>query len=289
LDAIWHSSFGLDETLWSTPHAMLGWGFLLVSLGLVACRLALRAARPMRWYTALVLAWLVLAASASPFLGPLQGNNTPDRVRAVASIPALAAQPPAQHTFRIYLRWNLTREHPLLIPLGALWAGAALALARQLDRRWWVFLLAVALWWLLSLLGERGDAERLDAFLVSRGQAPFGLVANRAEWLPLPLLQAALAFLVLRLARLPERWAWAAAGVLFGLVAWRTWDMPPAAALLLPLAALLALLGAALGERVYRVLERPSGRAVTRLVLCAAPGVPLLLGVVDLWLRANTP
>jgi hypothetical protein len=25
LDNLWHSTFGLDETFWSTPHAMLGW------------------------------------------------------------------------------------------------------------------------------------------------------------------------------------------------------------------------------------------------------------------------
>jgi len=28
LDNLWHSTFGLDETAWSTPHAMLGWGIL---------------------------------------------------------------------------------------------------------------------------------------------------------------------------------------------------------------------------------------------------------------------
>lgn len=29
-DAIWHSSFGLDETNWSFSHSMLGWGLFIV-------------------------------------------------------------------------------------------------------------------------------------------------------------------------------------------------------------------------------------------------------------------
>src|SRR5262245_859839 len=48
---------------------------------------------------------------------------------------------PAQHTFRIYPDWNLTRTNPLFIPLSTLWASTLLAFVRRLDRRAWVFLL----------------------------------------------------------------------------------------------------------------------------------------------------
>ena len=35
LDAFWHSTFGLDETSWSMPHAMLASGFALSFLGIL--------------------------------------------------------------------------------------------------------------------------------------------------------------------------------------------------------------------------------------------------------------
>src|SRR5262249_26816404 len=60
LDNAWHSRFGLDETAWSTPHAMLGWGWLLIVLGIIACTLALRPRRGLAWPTMLSLSVLVL-------------------------------------------------------------------------------------------------------------------------------------------------------------------------------------------------------------------------------------
>ena len=47
-DNFWHSNFGLDETGWSFPHAMLGWSFFITLLGFLACLVALRAGRPKR-------------------------------------------------------------------------------------------------------------------------------------------------------------------------------------------------------------------------------------------------
>ena len=59
LDNYWHTNFGLDETAWSMPHAMLGWSWFVAMLGFIACRLALRPYRPLRWVTAVALGWLV--------------------------------------------------------------------------------------------------------------------------------------------------------------------------------------------------------------------------------------
>src|SRR5713226_2040520 len=41
-DGIWHTSFGLDETGWSFPHSMIGWGIFVAFLGNTSCRIALR-------------------------------------------------------------------------------------------------------------------------------------------------------------------------------------------------------------------------------------------------------
>jgi hypothetical protein len=277
LDAIWHTRFGLDETVWSTPHAMIGWGLLVTFLGFVSARLALGA---LRWPPALLLACFVLGVSATPLLGPLYGNNTPETVLAVSEIPVLAQQAAAQHTYRIYLAWNLDRTNPLLLPLGALWAGAALAVARGLDRRASVWLLAALLWSALTLRGERREAQWLERF------EP--LVADPATWLPLPVVFAAVAFWLLRLARLPEWLGWAAGGVAFALVANAWWGPHRSASLLILLAALTAALGARLGARLAVAIASPTGGAVGRLLLVGL-ATPFATGLLDLYLRRATP
>jgi hypothetical protein len=299
LDSLWHTLFGLDETGWSTPHAMIGWALLLTSLGFVACRLALRPARPLRWYTALVFGLLLLGFSATPFMGPLYANTTPARVEAISHIPVLFAQAAAQHTFRIYLAWNLTRTNPLFVPLAALWAGVALGLLRRLDRRAWMPLAITAVWTLLALSGDRADARRLDTLLqvTDFAQQP-------ANWLPPPLLPAALAFalvlvlvLVLmlplaRLARTRDRWewpAWLVAGAVYGVFLVAVWGpYRPLAVPLILLAAVLVPCGALLGAWIYGVLARPTyGRIWALLLLGVA--APFTTGMVDLYLRLHTP
>jgi hypothetical protein len=279
LDNLWHTNFGLDETGWSAPHAMIGWSLFLIILGLAACRLALRPHPPQRWYTTLALGLLIFSFSM-PFLGPLYRNNTPDTVRAIASIPALAAQPSAQHTYRIYLEWNINRTNPALMILGAAWAGAALALARGLDRRPRVFLALALGWTLIATLGERGAAGRLDQFLPVSG--------HPANWLPLPLLPAALVFVVALWLGWSERRAWGVAGLVFGLLVYLTWSTQPWALLLLPLAAPAMLAGAWAGARIFQVLERPSELGAKALVLMVVVA-PLLTGTLDLYLRTHTP
>jgi hypothetical protein len=209
LDNLWHTSFGLDETAWSAPHAMIGWSLFVIALGFVACRLALRPEYLLRWYTVLLLGLLMFSFSM-PFLGPLARNNTPETISAIARIPALAAQRPAQHMFRIYLAWNLNRTNPALIVLGAAWAGMALALLRGLDRRPHMFLAVALVWTAMVALGERGRALRLDQLLM--------VSDNPASWLPLPLLPAAFAFALALWFGWSERWAWAAGGRVFGLL-----------------------------------------------------------------------
>jgi hypothetical protein len=284
LDSIWHTAFGLDETGWSTPHAMIGWALLVIFLGFVACRLALRAEQPLRWSTVLFFGLLLIGFSATPFMGPLHGNTTPERVQAIARIPILFAQAAARHTFRTYLLWNLTRANPIFVPLSALWAGTALALLHRLDRRGWMLLAITLLWTLLTLSSDHSDARRLDTYLqvTDFAQQP-------ANWLPLPLLPAALAFLLARLARIPERWAWLSAGLVYGFFVVAVWGpYRPFGGLLILLAAPILLVGALLGSWIFGVLARPTYARVWALLL-AGVSVPFVTGIVDLYLRLNTP
>jgi len=288
LDDIWHSTFGLDETGWSTPHSMIGWGLLIIFLGFIACFVALRPEHPLPWYSALLLGYFVLAVSATPFLGPLQSNRSPEQLRAIAAIPVLAVQPAAQHTYRIYLAWNLTRLNPIFVPLSALWAGAALALVRAIDSRARIFLVVTLGWTLLSLTGDRGSARGFDQFINSHTSLQIHLAQSPAVWLPLPVFPAALAVALLLAIRVPPRWAWGVAGALFGALTYAVWKPTPPFALDVLLASPLMWLGSVIGERVYGVLRRPTLNTI-RWLLLAGVGTPLLVGSVDLFLRTHTP
>lgn len=274
LDDIWHSSFGLDETGWSLPHVMLGWGMLLTFLGLVSCRLALQSHHPFSRLALILLGTLALTFVAGVFVGPMGNNNTPELVRRVAALPVLAAEESVQHTFRIYLTWNITRTSPLFVPLSAFAAGAGLALTYALLRRRAIFLLVVLLVTLLTLSGELRTARF------------FGLAADARTWLPLPFLPAALALTAGSANGRAPRRVWWIAGALFGIF---TLTFCRASLLLLPLAVLAMGIGAGVGERIYNLLEMPTEHAVKRFVMIAALGVPSFLGIIDLFLRASTP
>src|SRR3989441_2664493 len=70
-DGIWHTSFGLDETGWSFPHSMLGWGIFVAFLGNASCRIALREWRSIGMWSALLFRLLILETSGMRFARPL--------------------------------------------------------------------------------------------------------------------------------------------------------------------------------------------------------------------------
>lgn len=276
LDVIWHTAFGLDETRWSTPHAMLGWGWGLATFGFASGRLALGRLLPVRWWTRLFFGLLLLGVTQAPVLGPFQNNQTPEKVAAIAALPVLAAQPEFQHTARIYRDWELTRGHPLLVVLGGLWAGLAIAVLRALDRRARFVLILVACSTAMMLLRDRGGAVRL-------GLDP----AQGAHWLPLPLLPAALVAALCWRSRLPEALAVALGGAAFGVLtqlAWPSIGVAPAAIV----GGLAAAGGALLGRRLGDLLAHPTRRGSVVLAAVAV-GAPLVTGAVDLYLRLRTP
>jgi len=67
---IWHTAFGLDETLWSFPHSMLGWGLMIAFLGITSCRVALARWKPIGPVSASVFGFLSLSSSIERVPGP---------------------------------------------------------------------------------------------------------------------------------------------------------------------------------------------------------------------------
>lgn len=280
LDNLWHTHFGLDETNWSLPHNMIGTSLLLVTLGFVSCRLAMTDKR-VPWPTKLLLGMLVVMLAAGPLLGPIGNNRTPDSVRFFFSyIPSLAQQPEAQHTFRIYDAWNLNRSHPALLLLAPLWLGAALAFLRRLDGRWWLVLAAMTLYMGLDS-GDR-DLGKLIAQYVPG-------FADEGNWRGLPVFLPTLVLIMLPRLRVPERAAYMTAGLLFALMIHNIWGGTSAAWLLAVVGAPLTLVGKALGERTYVIVERPWALRAVLLLVAGCAIISVLAGAVDLYLRLNTP
>lgn len=282
LDSLWHTAFGLDETNWSTPHAMLGWGWLVVCLGFLSCRLALRPWRPWRPWTTGLFALLVLGFSQRPLLGVLQDYTTPTRIAAIARLPVFAIQPAVQHTFRIELAWNLSRTNPWFVLPAALWAGAVLALLRRLLRHPATLLGFLTLWSAGSLIIAYAGWQRGDRFFsLHEGSPP-------AAWLPLPLLPAAATLALARWRGLRKWFACGLAGATFAALVFVTWGRTPIAALLALLAPGVTIAGGALGGWVWRLLDRPTARTVWPFVVgCLV--IPFFTGVIDLALRRATP
>lgn len=254
-DSIWHNRFGLDETLWSFPHSMLGWGLMIAFLGIASCRLALARWKPIGVVSAIVFGFLIFSSSVERIPGPFMNNISPEVLRWVATnIPVLAAEPAFQHTTRIYLAYDITRFNPLFMPLAAIGAGLAFGLLRRFDGR---PLLVLALGLLLTWTTTFVPLIVPALVLALRGSATIG-------WR-----------------------TWAVAGFLFGVANMiLPWHATFGGALL---AAPLMALGAGLADRIWRVVESPTRARVVKFVALAGLAAPAFTGVIDLALRARTP
>ncbi|MBW4439307.1 MAG: hypothetical protein KME04_19355 [Pleurocapsa minor GSE-CHR-MK-17-07R] len=276
LDNFWHTWFGLNETGWSLPHAMIGWSLLMVVLGFAACRLAL--GEPGRLWK-FVLAWLIVIMATGSVLGPIGRNNSPEMVRAESQIPVYLAQPETQHLFRIYQAHNLNRTNPLLIVLAPLGAAAGLAFVRRMSAGPWL-MLGVAL--LVSLSSDRNTAERLVTY------AP-GLLSNPANYAALPMIWLAGTYALARRLRASETLAWALGGIAFGLLLHWTFGTQPGMEVLALAGGLTAVIGARIGTRVYDIIRQPDSWRVVAPLIALAIILPLVTGAVDLALRLSTP
>jgi hypothetical protein len=276
LDNLWHSAFGLNETSWSVPHAMIGWALLLLVLGFMACRMALGTLTG-GWR--FVIGWLVCVMLLAAVTGPYGRNPSLALVRAEAQIPVFMQQPATQHLYRIYEAHNLTRTNPIFLLLAPLGAGMGLAFVRRMAPRPWL-MLGVAL--LISVSGDRNAAERLAQY------AP-GLLENPTAYAPIPIVVLAAVYALLRAVRVPERWAWGVGGVLFALTVHNRFEMPLEVWGMAILGAPLAILGAWAGQWLYRHAHAPTTwRSIWALAVVGVVA-PSVTGVMDLAWRLTTP
>ena len=84
-DNFWHTNFGLNETAWSFPHAMIGWSLLVILIGFSSARLALGR---LTWGWSVTLGILIASIGTGALLGPLAGKRsslTPFRKPRVAA------------------------------------------------------------------------------------------------------------------------------------------------------------------------------------------------------------
>jgi hypothetical protein len=264
-DDLWHTSFGLDETNWSLPHAMLGHGILLAALGFAAARVALP--RPLHWLGVGVLAWVIMSVAIDLIGGPILRNPPPDALRTIANLPVLAQDPAFQHTTRIYLAWHLDRTNWLFLPMIAFSVGLGLRLAKRLTGprdRWLILVTLVGT--ALTAIGPEGPS-----------------IVARLLLAP-PFLPAALGYAAARRLTSNPLVAWTAAG-LAACATSLVWVQNP---LLAVLCAPVAVAGAWVAERLLGVIETPTRRSVIVAVVLIGLALPALTGALDLYLRTHT-
>lgn len=257
-DALWHSSFGLDETAWSLPHSMLGWGIFVAFLGVVACSLALAKTYPIGWPSALVFGFLILSSALERIPGPFLNNINLAMLEAVRHVPVLAASPAFQHTIRIYEAANITRLNLLFIPLAAVGAGLGLRLLQRFYPR------------PLLLLA-------LSAF-----------ITYSSPWVPYLVPALVVAVAGSRITR--PRW-FVLAGLSFGFTA----AVVSTFALKAPVFPLISALAAApafglglwIADKIWVVVSEPTKKRVVLFAALVGLGVPALTGLLDLYLRAH--
>ena len=291
LDNFWHTTYGLDETQWSMPHCMLGWCWLTIILGFISARLAFRTHRPINWLTRTMIALLILEFLCPAILGPYYLMYSPNLIHALASIPIVRGEPSAQHMYRIYLHYGLTRQtSPLFIPFVALFAGAAMALLRKLDARARIFIVAPLLWSITLMARDWYTLFFLhyDGIKHITNILPV-LIKEPSLWLPIPLFVAVVTFSLLRRSSLREGRVFALSGLIFGICTFFIWHSANWMVLLAIPAAATMVLGAWLGKWIYQVIEKPRLETLLRLLLTTCAQIPAVLGVIDLVMRRTTP
>jgi hypothetical protein len=291
LDNFWHTAFGLDETQWSMPHDMLAWDWFIIITGFIAARMAFRRYYPLGWITNIVIAILMLEFLCPPILGPFYLMYSPGLIHALANMPIVRAEPSAQHLYRIYLHFQLTRQtSPLFIPIVALFAGAALTFLLNIDARKRVLLLVPFLW-SITLMGRDlytilflhydGATKVTDLVRVA--------LREPSLWLPIPLFVAALLFEILRHTRLNQLTIFSLCGFMFSVCTFGIWHTSIWMLLLAIPGTLTFVLGTKFGRLLFQLIEKPSLEHVMKFLLITCAQIPALLGIVDLIMRRTVP
>ncbi|GER86018.1 hypothetical protein KDW_01800 [Dictyobacter vulcani] len=290
-DNFWHSTYGLDETQWSVPHCMLGWSWLTIILGFIAARLAFREYRPTNWITNLVMALLILEFLCPAVLGPFYLMYSPHLVDALKNIPIVRTEPSAQHMYRIYEQFGLTRQtHLLFIPIVTAFAGAAIVMLRRLDARKRVFLLAPLLWSLL-LMGRDWYTLYFLHYAGARKIVDIIPIIPREPslWMPIPLFVAAIVYSVLCHSSFKHNRILIISGLVFSICTFCIWHTSSWMILLAIPACATMLLGAWIGNYIYNIMEKPRLETLVSFLLATCAQIPAVLGIVDLFMRRATP
>jgi hypothetical protein len=290
-DNFWHSTFGLDETQWSAPHDMLTWCWMTIILGFVAARLAFRPYRPTNWVTQLVIAVMVLEFLCPPILGPFYLNYTLGLLRAMQHMPIVLTEPTAQHMYRIYLQFRISRQTcAAFIPMVALFAGVAMAFLHNLDRRARIFLLAPLIWSMTLMARDLCTILFLHYEGVKRWTQILPVALKEPSlWVPIPLLVAAVVSKLLHRTSFTENRIHVICGIIFGLCTYAIWHFATWEIWLSVIAGLTMLYGSWIGKWIYRLLEKPTFGGVMRFLGTACVLMPIPLGLLDLCLRWSTP
>ncbi len=275
LDDWWHTSFGQNETRWSLPHAMLAWGIYVAMLGFLSCRLAMRAHRPMSRFSPAMYGVLLLAFSMAALLGPLFLNTTPEAMARLATMQGFSGAE-TLHLFRIIDKYEITRANPFYPALAALWAGAGIAVIRAFDPRPRTILEVTAL------------ATILYTAFGLLAASYIGAVEPWGTWLPPVVLPAAAVLLYLDAKRLDAKLVWFAAGAVLGVLTFFTYGWGPLAFALSLLAGPMMIAGWWVGERIFRVVKDPTPAGVGWLVPLFGAAMPVLVGLLDLYMRSTT-
>jgi hypothetical protein len=218
-------------------------------------------------------------------------NYSPDLLRALASVPVAIVQPSLQHTYRIYLTAQISRQaSPVFIPLVTLFAGIAFGLLRSLDSRARIFLLAPLLWSLIFMVRDWSTVWFLHYHgLTHLSQLPRVLLQAPSLWIPIPLVAAALLYSIFARLGMSEVWNGLVTGAIFAALVFLIWHDSLLMLLLIIPAAPLMLAGLALGRRVFHMLEKPVFLDVLRYLLITLVQVPAVLGAADLIMRRLIP
>lgn len=213
---------------------------------------------------------------------PFLVYSTDTTLKAIADLPVIQAQPGAAHTFRIYEAWHIERGNAVFAPLAAAWGGTAVLLAGLFDGRKSTAAAGVGLATAIYTLLWFGFSLRL------------GTAGDPRTWLPLPALPALLALALGAHLEWPAAKAEWLAGAAFAGLTVLVWPPSVGAGFWVGTALVLAVSVAAfkatllLAAWVGTVVAKPVGRRVLAIVVILGFLVPLALGVVDFYLRANT-
>ena len=286
-DAFWHTAFGLDETQWSFPHDALAWCWFTIIIGFIAARMAFQKYRPIGWLTKLAMAFLILVFLCPPILEPLYINYSPLLLTTLKNVPIVRGNPTAQHMYRIYLGASITRQTCFLfIPEVTVFAGIALAMLRKLDKRASIFLLAPLAWScatmgrdLYTILFVHVDGARTIP------QAIQVALHEPSLWAPIPLLLAAICYLLLQRIHLAENPTYMFTGIIFAICTFLIWHNNNLMLLLVIPAPFLMVFGAWVGRWFYNLMEHPTSKNVVLYISLTSGAIPAFWGIIDLILR----